>query len=215
MPFARPPCFHLSTPPFLRDPTSPPTLLPPFPPPNSFPPQALSWTGCAPAQVELVRGLWAAMTTSTTLSGRSISPRAPERGSFPLDHLGECREFARAYLRCMKEHANLTTQCRPLAKQFLACRMDTYVGGSGGAGGASLSHLVSVRPQGACRDGLGFAFLGGGEGGGDVCGHLLLQNVAFLPMLRTGWAPPCYVRGGRRIPPLFLLTCALLVPCLL
>lgn len=65
------------------------------------------------------------MTTSTTLSGRTISPRAPERGSFPLDHLGECRDFARAYLRCMKANANVTTQCRPLAKQFLACRMDT------------------------------------------------------------------------------------------
>lgn len=75
------------------------------------------------------------MTTSTTLSGRTISPRAPERGSFPLDHLGECRDFARAYLRCMKANANVTTQCRPLAKQFLACRMDTYVGGGGGGGG--------------------------------------------------------------------------------
>lgn len=87
------------------------------------------------------------MTTSTTLSGRTISPRAPERGSFPLDHLGECRDFARAYLRCMKANANVTTQCRPLAKQFLACRMDTYVGGGEGEGVA--------RPRGASRVWLG------------------------------------------------------------
>lgn len=104
------------------------------------------------------------MTTSTSLSGRTMSPRAPERGSFPLDHLGECRDFARAYLRCMKANANLATQCRPLAKQFLACRMDTYVG-EGGRG----RHSLVIHPREAGRVGLGMAFWLRGGGGALPC----------------------------------------------
>ncbi|RPA84668.1 hypothetical protein BJ508DRAFT_205769, partial [Ascobolus immersus RN42] len=49
----------------------------------------------------------------------------PERGSFPLDHDGECKPVKERYLACLKK-AKGTNQmdCRLLAKEYLKCRMD-------------------------------------------------------------------------------------------
>ncbi|CCH59819.1 hypothetical protein TBLA_0B10020 [Henningerozyma blattae CBS 6284] len=55
----------------------------------------------------------------------ALSPTPPERGSFPLDHDGECAAVMHKYLDCLRlargENAHT---CRLLAKQYLACRMD-------------------------------------------------------------------------------------------
>ncbi|GAA5848270.1 hypothetical protein JCM8547_004464 [Rhodosporidiobolus lusitaniae] len=48
----------------------------------------------------------------------------PERGSFPLDHDGECKEYMVRYLQCMKQAKQQSTDCRHLSKEYLACRMD-------------------------------------------------------------------------------------------
>lgn len=64
------------------------------------------------------------MTTSTTLSGRSLPPRAPMKGSFPLDHLGECAPLAKLYSACVREHDGAAGQCRVLARRYLECRME-------------------------------------------------------------------------------------------
>ncbi|SGZ23668.1 BQ5605_C023g09617 [Microbotryum silenes-dioicae] len=53
----------------------------------------------------------------------SFSATAPERGSFPLDHEGECKSFMIRYLECMKESKQTSTACRGLSKQYLECRM--------------------------------------------------------------------------------------------
>lgn len=66
-----------------------------------------------------------AMTTSTSLSGRNLPPRAPEKGSFPLDHLGECNSLAEMYTACLREHDGVTTACKAIARQYLQCRMET------------------------------------------------------------------------------------------
>ncbi|KAJ8614456.1 hypothetical protein CTAYLR_000823 [Chrysophaeum taylorii] len=50
--------------------------------------------------------------------------KPPERGSFPLDHAGECKPFKEAFLACMKEHGSEHINCKPLSKQYLQCRMD-------------------------------------------------------------------------------------------
>lgn len=63
------------------------------------------------------------MTTSTSLSGGMAPPSAPEKGSFPLDHLSECRAFARAYHQCLKESSGVTNGCRKQARAYLQCRM--------------------------------------------------------------------------------------------
>lgn len=52
-------------------------------------------------------------------------PSPPERGSFPLDHDGECRDIMLSYLRCIKSHRGTNdTECRNLSKSYLSCRMD-------------------------------------------------------------------------------------------
>ena len=64
------------------------------------------------------------MTTSTSLSGRALPPRPPAKGSFPLDHLGECQEFAKAYEECLRNHKRIAGYCRHEARKYLECRME-------------------------------------------------------------------------------------------
>ncbi|GAP92392.1 putative cytochrome c oxidase assembly protein cox19 [Rosellinia necatrix] len=52
-------------------------------------------------------------------------PVPPERGSFPLDHDGECKHVMTRYLSCIKKVKGVNEdECRNLAKSYLACRMD-------------------------------------------------------------------------------------------
>ncbi|KAH3941634.1 hypothetical protein HBH53_199560 [Parastagonospora nodorum] len=52
-------------------------------------------------------------------------PNPPERGSFPLDHDGECKDIMLSYLRCIKSHRGSNDpECRNLSKSYLSCRMD-------------------------------------------------------------------------------------------
>ena len=57
-------------------------------------------------------------------AGRSPAPRPPDRGSFPLDHDGECAASMREYLDCMKRARNDNSGCRDESKRYLECRMD-------------------------------------------------------------------------------------------
>ncbi|KAL4976727.1 hypothetical protein BDW66DRAFT_134165 [Aspergillus desertorum] len=53
---------------------------------------------------------------------------SPERGSFPLDHDGECKHLIQSYLKCLKLQRGVNDEeCRRLAKGYLACRMDKCV----------------------------------------------------------------------------------------
>ncbi|KAF9212259.1 Cytochrome c oxidase assembly protein cox19 [Podila verticillata] len=54
----------------------------------------------------------------------TFSAAPPDRGSFPLDHDGECSTFMKEYLTCLKENANNNGKCRHLSKQYLSCRME-------------------------------------------------------------------------------------------
>ncbi|KAL2178656.1 uncharacterized protein P884DRAFT_240678 [Thermothelomyces heterothallicus CBS 202.75] len=55
----------------------------------------------------------------------STKPVPPQRGSFPLDHDGECKHVMMSYLDCIKKVKGVNEeQCRMLAKSYLACRMD-------------------------------------------------------------------------------------------
>lgn len=55
---------------------------------------------------------------------RGYQPRAPEKGVFPLDHFGECKQISQNYLTCLKENAGDASKCRDLSKLYLQCRMD-------------------------------------------------------------------------------------------
>ncbi|KAJ5357191.1 hypothetical protein N7541_004349 [Penicillium brevicompactum] len=55
----------------------------------------------------------------------NYKPTPPERGSFPLDHEGECKHIISGYLKCIKLNRGTNDEaCRKLAKDYLACRMD-------------------------------------------------------------------------------------------
>ncbi|KAK0656419.1 hypothetical protein B0T16DRAFT_315965 [Cercophora newfieldiana] len=55
----------------------------------------------------------------------TTKPVPPQRGSFPLDHDGECKTFMTPYLACIKKVKGVNEdQCRELAKAYLTCRMD-------------------------------------------------------------------------------------------
>ncbi|KAF8168245.1 hypothetical protein B0H34DRAFT_52579 [Crassisporium funariophilum] len=52
---------------------------------------------------------------------------APDRGSFPLDHYGECKQKMQLYMTCLKENSSTSSPCRNLSKEYLDCRMSKCV----------------------------------------------------------------------------------------
>ncbi|KIM34367.1 hypothetical protein M408DRAFT_325782 [Serendipita vermifera MAFF 305830] len=56
-------------------------------------------------------------------SSQILQAAPPDRGSFPLDHDGECKAMMSAYLKCLKENKSASTPCRNLTKGYLDCRM--------------------------------------------------------------------------------------------
>ncbi|KAK3996455.1 putative succinyl-CoA ligase subunit alpha, mitochondrial [Cladorrhinum sp. PSN332] len=55
----------------------------------------------------------------------TTKPTPPQRGSFPLDHDGECKHVMMSYLNCIKKVKGVNEdECRSLAKSYLSCRMD-------------------------------------------------------------------------------------------
>ncbi|OXU31488.1 hypothetical protein TSAR_017012 [Trichomalopsis sarcophagae] len=62
--------------------------------------------------------------SSFTFGQRSFTPVPPEKGSFPLDHEGICRDFMIKYMRCLAENKNIASNCKDISKDYLACRMN-------------------------------------------------------------------------------------------
>lgn len=62
--------------------------------------------------------------SSMTFSQKKFIPSAPDKGSFPLDHEGECKTFMLKYMSCLQEHRDNNTLCREEAKSYLGCRME-------------------------------------------------------------------------------------------
>ncbi|GAB1608820.1 cytochrome c oxidase assembly protein COX19-like [Argonauta hians] len=63
------------------------------------------------------------MSTSMTFVGRQ-TVRPPEKGSFPLDHEGQCKMFMIRYMKCLNANRNENTKCREESKEYLECRMN-------------------------------------------------------------------------------------------
>eukprot|EP00745_Piridium_sociabile_P008427 TRINITY_DN156974_c0_g1_i1.p1 TRINITY_DN156974_c0_g1~~TRINITY_DN156974_c0_g1_i1.p1 ORF type:complete len:107 (+),score=28.27 TRINITY_DN156974_c0_g1_i1:32-322(+) len=63
------------------------------------------------------------MATQMTFQSRG-SVKPPEKGSFPLDHDGECKQFMTKYMRCLRENRQENTKCRQESMDYLNCRMD-------------------------------------------------------------------------------------------
>uniref|UniRef100_A0A0N5AIB9 CHCH domain-containing protein n=1 Tax=Syphacia muris TaxID=451379 RepID=A0A0N5AIB9_9BILA len=48
----------------------------------------------------------------------------PMNGSFPLDREGKCKLQMLEYMICMQENKKIAEKCRPLAKEYMECRMN-------------------------------------------------------------------------------------------
>jgi len=59
-----------------------------------------------------------------TFSQKTFKAKAPEKGSFPLDHDGECKGFMLKFMRCLRENDNDSGKCRQESMEYLGCRMD-------------------------------------------------------------------------------------------
>ncbi|KAF8575729.1 hypothetical protein K439DRAFT_1369105 [Ramaria rubella] len=53
----------------------------------------------------------------------SFQATAPDRGSFPLDHEGECKSKMLVYMSCLQKNFNNSAECRVESKEYLECRM--------------------------------------------------------------------------------------------
>uniref|UniRef100_A0A3P9QCR3 Cytochrome c oxidase assembly protein COX19 n=2 Tax=Poecilia reticulata TaxID=8081 RepID=A0A3P9QCR3_POERE len=64
------------------------------------------------------------MSTAMNFGTKSFKPRAPDKGSFPLDHFGECKAFKEKFMQCLRENTFDNSKCRLQSKDYLECRMD-------------------------------------------------------------------------------------------
>ncbi|KAK6169357.1 hypothetical protein SNE40_020428 [Patella caerulea] len=63
------------------------------------------------------------MSTQMTFHGkRTVKP--PDKGSFPLDHEGECKDFMVKFMKCLRINGQENTKCREESKDYLHCRME-------------------------------------------------------------------------------------------
>ena len=46
---------------------------------------------------------------------------------FNLYHSGECKDYMKVYLDCLRKNGSNSTPCRPLNRDYLDCRMNKYV----------------------------------------------------------------------------------------
>ncbi|XP_034844114.1 cytochrome c oxidase assembly protein COX19 [Mirounga angustirostris] len=63
------------------------------------------------------------MSTAMNFGSKSFQPRPPDKGSFPLDHFGECQSFKEEFMRCLRDRKFENALCRRESKAYLECRM--------------------------------------------------------------------------------------------
>ncbi|XP_033124454.1 cytochrome c oxidase assembly protein COX19-like [Anneissia japonica] len=61
---------------------------------------------------------------STMNFQKSFKSRPPDKGSFPLDHEGECKDFKIRFMDCMQRSGQQSSECRLESKAYLECRME-------------------------------------------------------------------------------------------
>ena len=62
------------------------------------------------------------MSSLSTFSSRS-NAKPPQKGSFPLDHDNECKDFMIKYMQCLRINKKDASLCRGESKDYLNCRM--------------------------------------------------------------------------------------------
>ena len=62
--------------------------------------------------------------SGTVFGQKSFKPTPPDKGSFPLDHDGECKRFFLKYMMCLNQNGSDNSRCREQSKDYLECRME-------------------------------------------------------------------------------------------
>ena len=57
---------------------------------------------------------------SNVFGSKKFTPVAPDKGSFPLDHAGECKEFYLKYMICLNESQSVNSKCRQQVKAIIS-----------------------------------------------------------------------------------------------
>lgn len=62
---------------------------------------------------------------ANTIGGSKVFlPKPPAKGSFPLDHDGECKDLMKQYINCLNKSNSDASSCREISEKYLQCRMD-------------------------------------------------------------------------------------------
>lgn len=64
------------------------------------------------------------MSTAMNFGTKTFKPRPPDKGSFPLDHFGECKPLKEKFMKCLRENSFQSNLCREDSKEYLECRME-------------------------------------------------------------------------------------------
>jgi cytochrome c oxidase assembly protein subunit 19 len=65
--------------------------------------------------------------SSMTFGQKTFTPTPPDKGSFPLDHEGQCRKEMVKYMVCLRTNKNNSSACREEAMSYLDCRMNNQL----------------------------------------------------------------------------------------
>ena len=61
---------------------------------------------------------------SNVFGAKQFKPTPPDKGSFPLDHEGECKLKYLKFMICLSERGHKMSECRTESKEYLECRME-------------------------------------------------------------------------------------------
>ncbi|XP_035469484.2 cytochrome c oxidase assembly protein COX19 [Scophthalmus maximus] len=92
------------------------------------------------------------MSTAMNFGSKAFKPRAPDKGSFPLDHLGECKGFKEKFMKCLRDNNHDNSLCRLQSKDYLECRMDNQLMAKEPMEKLGFRDLVDAPPGQADKD---------------------------------------------------------------
>lgn len=84
--------------------------------------------------------------SSMTFGQKRFIPTAPDKGSFPLDHFGDCKDFMRKYMICIKTNEHNSSACRDEIRDYLGCRMEKELMAKEDFDKLGLSNTSSEKP---------------------------------------------------------------------
>ncbi|KAJ8283595.1 hypothetical protein COCON_G00024450 [Conger conger] len=87
------------------------------------------------------------MSTAMNFGSKTFKPRAPDKGSFPLDHFGECKLFKEKFMKCLRGNGYDNSLCRQQSKEYLECRMERQLMAKEPLEKLGFKDLVDTPPQ--------------------------------------------------------------------